>query len=164
MEVLLYGFEFLFGYAITALAYYFNHRFLFHKRLPKQVPKIIRDWHRKYANLHIQHHKHAWPEDERVKEFIKVPIFGKVILLLIVAAVGVISASASLGILIFFAVYGMRHSAIHGVSIAGNKVADSSSYYYRHHMLHHTNGNWHKHNFSGVHPWIDKVFGTYKES
>ena len=85
MEVLLYGFEFLFGYAITALAYYFNHRFLFHKRLPKQVPKFIRGWHKKYADLHIRHHKHAWPEDEKVKEFIKVPLLGKIILLLIVS-------------------------------------------------------------------------------
>lgn len=164
MEVLSYSFEFFLGYFLTALAYYFNHRFLFHKRTPKWMPKVIKKAHRWYANFHTQHHIHAWPDSYRVHEFIRIPLFGKIMMGGIALATTLISPLMALGILTFFTVYWVRHSAIHGISVLGNKPLDDTSPYYQHHMLHHTNGNWHKSNFSGVHPWIDKVFGTFKES
>lgn len=164
MEVLLHSFEFLLGYAAITLAYYFNHRFLFHKTAPRWLPKFIRKIHKRYANLHILHHKHAWPEDGQVEQYIRVPLFGKVLLGALALGVGYFSIFAASGVATFYCVYGVRHGIIHGISQVGIKPLDETSGHYRHHMLHHQNGNWHKFNFSGVHPWVDKIFGTYKES
>ena len=155
---------FLAGYLMTAFSYYLNHRFIFHGRLPKRTPKLIKKLHRWYAMFHTKHHIHAGQDDVSMEKYAKIPVTGKLVLAAIVGGISAASWGVALGILVFFVVYGIRHGSIHGIRVLGMGPAKKDSYHYRHHMLHHSTGNWGKYNFSGVHPWIDKVFGTYKES
>jgi len=149
------------GYTATAVGYYLNHRFIFHGRMPRWVPKRIKRAHRWYAGFHMRHHLHAEQDDELVEDYLKIPTAGKVVMVIMLLVIAMASISFSIGCLIFFTVYGIRHGAIHGV---GRKKLSKDSYHYRHHMLHHKKGNWGEANFSGVHPWIDKVFGSYRQS
>lgn len=151
------------GYVLTAIGYYLNHRFIFHGRLPKWAPKKVKKIHRWYAGFHMRHHLHAEQDDELVKDYLKIPVVGKIVMLIALAAIGMLSKPVAAGCFIFFVTYGVRHGAIHGAGIGGRKL-DKDSYHYRHHMLHHQKGNWGHVNFSGVHPWIDKVFKTYRKS
>ena len=156
------------GYVATALMYYANHRFVFHGRPAKWIPKNIRRLHKWYAKFHMQHHLNAFPlEDgstENVEQYLRVPTYAKIISAILLAAISFFSIGLSAGILLFFAAYGIRHGTIHGVDVIGFKSLKKTNKYYRHHMSHHTTGNWNKFNFSGVHPSIDKLFGTYSET
>lgn len=157
-------FLFTIGYVATTLAYYINHRFIFHGRLPIWVPRIIRRTHQWYSGFHMRHHIFAFPEEtsvEEVKEYLTIPTLAKLLMLSGLIITSYVSAGLALGIATFFIMYGIRHGRIHGMYVPGFKPIDKNSIHYQHHMLHHSRGNWSKFNFSGVHPWVDKLFKTY---
>jgi len=111
----------------------------------------------------MRHHLHASQGDELVATYLKIPLAGKITMLTVLAMISILSKPVAAGCFMFFITYGVRHGAIHGVGIGGRKLG-KDSYHYRHHMLHHQKGNWGLINFSGVHPWIDKIFKTYRQS
>jgi sterol desaturase/sphingolipid hydroxylase (fatty acid hydroxylase superfamily) len=161
-------FLFAVGYAVTALTYYGNHRFIFHGKPPKWTPRKIKRLHKWYSKFHMQHHLNAFPNDDgttkNVEEYLRVPFFAKVLASITLGCISFLSLSLAAGILAFFIAYGIRHGTIHGINVIGFKPLKKDDKYYRHHMSHHTTGNWNKFNFSGVHPIIDRVFGTYSET
>ena len=156
---------FIIGYVATTFAYYINHRFIFHGKMPQWMPKPIKRLHRWYAGFHLRHHLNAFPDESgttsHVEEYLQVPAYGKIIAGLLLLGISFFSIGLATGVLTFFIVYGVRHGTIHGISVVGFGPVSKSSQYYRHHMSHHTKGNWNKYNFSGVHPYVDKIFKTY---
>ena len=138
----MYIVQFLFGYAMAALAWYLNHRFVFHGKLGK-LPIL-----KEFKSLHTIHHRKAYATDRN--EYILIPAWGHTLLLCISAPVLYLSWAMWLGCVCFAVVYGLRHYRMHN--------GDTDSAYGRHHFLHHTTHP--MHNFSGVHPIIDKIFKT----
>ena len=155
---------FVTGYIATTFAYYINHRFIFHGKLPPWTPGQIKKLHRWYSGFHLRHHLNAFPKNgltTNVEEHLHVPIYAKIIACLMLLGISFFSTGLAGGVLTFFIVYGIRHGTIHGINVVGFKPVPEYSYYYKHHMSHHTKGNWTKYNFSGVHPYVDKIFKTY---
>ena len=153
----------LLGYVTTALIYYFNHRCIYHgkPRGPEFIKKAWRFW----ASFHLIHHKHWKQNDPETGTYVQVPNSAKILGLCLVSAIVFITMNPGLGagIMIFFVVYGIRHGTIHGFTVAKVfKPAKKTSKYYRHHMSHHMPGGI-KYNHSGVHPLIDRMFGTYHD-
>jgi len=132
--------------------------------MPSWIPNRVKKIHKWYARFHTMHHINAFPENdstEKVEEYIHVPLYGKIAASIGIIATMPVSVGLACGIIGFFIVYSIRHGTIHGVQVLCFKPASKDSKYYRHHMSHHKKGNWNKHNFSGVHAWVDKLFGTY---
>lgn len=148
-------------YTISALLYYFNHRFLYHSR--PRGPRLVQVLWRKWTQYHMDHHRHWKQNDPKTRNYIKIPLWGKFMGIGIIICLGMtINIGAGTGVLLFFTLYGIRHGAIHGFRPAKIfKPLPRKSMLYKHHMSHHTAGGV-KFNFSGVHPFIDNIFGTYK--
>jgi sterol desaturase/sphingolipid hydroxylase (fatty acid hydroxylase superfamily) len=137
---------FLFGHALSSLLVYLNHRFVLHGKLGK-LP-LLKD----FRQLHIAHHRHAY-DDERNLHFEPLWLTGS--LFFIIGGIGVlVNGYLALGMASFAGLYAYRHKRIH------NK--DESSYFSKHHRYHHTRNG--RVNFSGIYPWIDKLFGTFVDS
>ena len=133
------------GHFTAAFLVYLNHRFVFHGKLGKIGPlKHIR----KYHSLH---HAHAW--GNKMYYYILVPWWARILFLGIYAAISLVSVAFAVGLATFSAYYAYNHYAIHKKSHRGH------SFY--HHSLHHSDA---KVNFSGMYPFIDRLFSTYKES
>lgn len=136
---------FLLGHCLAALAVYFNHRFIFHGSLGR-LPIL-----RKAIKLHILHHLHAY-DDDRNKYF--EPFWVQLGFFAFVAVIGLILSWAfALGILSFGLLYNYRHKDIHN--------EDVLSYFSIHHRYHHVVDS--RFNFSGVYPFIDRLFKTTPE-
>ena len=129
------------GHFFCALLVYLNHRFIFHTKIgDKPILKGLK-------KLHALHHKHSY--DEKRNEFIFVPIKFQILFSSLIIAIGFISVPFAIGITSFAALYSYRHYAIHN--------NDKSSKFHEHHNTHHKNI---KYNFSGMYPFIDKIFKT----
>lgn len=140
--MLSYAALFLVGYSIATIVWYLNHRFIFHGRLGK-LPVL-----KKFTRLHTLHHQN--PYNHRRNKFIFIPWWGHVLLFAVSLPLLFASPACWLGALAFAGVYGWRHYRIHN--------ADASSKHHIHHAVHHLiepNAN-----FSGVHPIVDRLFGT----
>ena len=85
--------------------------------------------------------------------YILVPWWARILFLSIYAAISLVSVAFAVGLVTFSAYYAYNHYAIHKKSHRGH------SFY--HHSLHHRDA---KVNFSGMYPFIDRLFSTYKES
>jgi len=133
---------FLFGYTLAALGWYLNHRFVFHGKLGK-LPIL-----KEFKKLHTIHHKKAYTEDRN--DYIFIPVWGHALLLCISSPILYLNITMWAGCACFAVVYGIRHYKMH------NGEADTP--YQEHHRTHHTTHP--MHNFSGVHPIIDKIFNT----
>jgi len=130
------------GHLSGALVLYLNHRFVFHGKL-ETLP-----FFRMTSKLHMLHHKHTYSSNKN--DYLKTPIWGKAgIGALIIFSGIIIGWFFALGVWTFSLLYATRHYAIHN--------HDSSSRFYRHHDFHHRNI---KYNFSGISPFVDRVFGT----
>jgi len=81
------------------------------------------------------------------------PIWARVMFVAIYVAISFVSLAFAFGMLTFSIYYGYNHLAIH------EKKHRNHSYF--HHTLHHEDPTV---NFSGMYPFIDKLFSTYKES
>ena len=133
---------FFLGYCSAALAWYFNHRFVFHGSLGN-LPVLKR-----YRRLHTIHHQNAY--NHRRNNFIFIPLWGHALLFSISIPVFLFSPWAWAGCVAFAFVYGVKHHRLHN--------EDVNAPYGKHHLIHHTVAP--TYNFSGVHPIIDKIFGT----
>ena len=132
------------GHMSGALALYLNHRFVFHGQLGKI--KILRG----FSRLHELHHKHAYSSDRN--DYLKTPDWGKYSLSTLMFMAGVvINWWFAVGLFTFAILYSVRHFAIHN--------HDNFSNFFYHHEIHHQNI---RYNFSGMYPFIDRVFGTIK--
>jgi len=156
------------GYVAAALAYYFNHRYIFHGKA--KGPRFIKRLWKKYALLHSMHHAHWKPGNGETAHWLRVPWYGKIAGALIIALMWhFLSLWAALGILAFFIVYGIKHGSIHGYAPKPFKSKfplelkewKSASHAWKHHMSHHLGAP--NVNHSGVHPFIDRLFGTYQD-
>jgi len=136
---------FITGHYIGALIVYLNHRFVFHGRL-RRWPLL-----KGLARLHGLHHAHHSDDFDR---YIFVPMWGKLLLALSLFLVSLISLPLACGIGSFSLLYMHRHWAIHN--------GDNTSKFHKHHNMHHTTEP--NKNYSGMYPFIDKIFGTYVES
>ena len=133
------------GHFTAAFLVYLNHRFIFHGKLGKIGPfKDIR----KYHSLH---HAHAW--GDKMYYYILVPWWARILFLSIYVAISFVSVAFAVGLATFSTYYAYNHFAIH------KKSHRRHSFY--HHSLHHSDA---KVNFSGMYPFIDRLFSTYKES
>lgn len=145
MLILQVLFLLIIGHFTAALLVYLNHRFVFHGKLGTKGPlKFIRRYH----TLH-----HAHPKGERVYDHIYMPVWARVMFVAIYVGISFVSFPFALGMLTFSIYYGYNHLAIH------EKKHRNHSYF--HHTLHHKDPTV---NFSGMYPFIDKLFSTYKES
>jgi sterol desaturase/sphingolipid hydroxylase (fatty acid hydroxylase superfamily) len=138
---------FLIGHFGSALFLYFVHRFVFHGKL-RRYPVL-----KNLAKLHGLHHANLAAAN--LAKFIFVPL--PIVLLLIGIVVGssyFIGIYFGIGIASFGFLYAQRHWAIHH--------HDFSSRFFYHHDYHHR-GNVLM-NFSGVYPFIDRIFKTYVET
>ena len=132
------------GHLTGALLLYLNHRFVFHGAVGQS------SFLRRYRKLHINHHRYAL--GPRADEFIKVPLWGKLMLTTAMTITGLVfSWMFALGLLSFALTYSVRHWQSHHGSTSNSA---------RHHINHHYRANV---NFSGVYPVIDKIFGTYEK-
>ena len=136
---------FILGHFVAALLVYLNHRFIFHGKLGTKGPL------RFFRRFHTLHHAH--PEGDKLYEHIYVPLWARVAFVLIYLSIAMVSLSFSLGMATFSLYYSYNHLAIH------KKTHKNQSYY--HHSLHHDDASV---NFSGMYPFIDRMFSTYKES
>lgn len=136
-------FTFLFGHFFAAIFLYLMHRFVFHGFL-KRWPLL-----RTLAKLHGYHHAKV----DDIKYMIA-PFWAKISLALVLLLFGYfIHIGFSLGIASFGILYMFRHWSIH--------QSEKKTRFYYHHMFHHYNV---KTNFSGIYPFIDKIFNTYEET
>ena len=131
---------FCIGYVTATLAWYANHRFIFHGPLGK-LPILS-----KFSKMHKLHHAHAY--DEHRNSFIMIPWWGHILLLIGSAPLAFVGLSCWLGAFCFTIHYGIKHSAMH------NKLSNSLSF--SHHEIHHKVAP--LHNFSGIHPIVDSIF------
>jgi len=130
------------GHFLGALILYLNHRFVFHGKLGR-LPVLS-----KIKRLHAMHHAH--PDDIWMDEFIFVPVWARLIIATAVMAFGVfINAWVAIGVASFMLLYSYRHYEIH--------TRDRTSKFHNHHGVHHAIST---HNFSGIYPFIDDIFGT----
>jgi sterol desaturase/sphingolipid hydroxylase (fatty acid hydroxylase superfamily) len=155
------------GYFLAAIAYYANHRWIFHGR--PRGPQWLKALWKRYSKYHSMHHAKWKLHDPETKKWMTVPTLAKQVSLLMLVILGIaIGPGAPIGIGLFFIVYGIRHGSIHGcapwpfqsqfpIELKEWKKASSV---WKHHMSHHlVDPNI---NHSGVHPFIDRMFGTYQ--
>lgn len=135
--------NFIFGHYISALFLYLVHRFIFHGTL-RRWP-VFKNW----ARLHGLHHADVSNIHHMLAPFwVKCLLFSILVLTALLIHPGFALGIASFGLL-----YMYRHWAIH--------QDEYKTKFYYHHMYHHHNV---KVNFSGMYPFIDKIFGTYTET
>ena len=142
---LFFLFLFAVGHFAAAVLVYLNHRFVFHGKL-RRWPLL-----RSMAKIHSLHHAHAYDNHD---PFIFVPTLGQVVIFAALLLVAWNNIALSLGLASFSILYSHRHWAIHNT--------DFSSKFHHHHEHHHKKNT--LSNFSGIYPFIDKIFGTYEES
>jgi hypothetical protein len=136
----------LVGHFIAAFIVYVNHRFVFHGRLGR-FP-LLRKIHLKHA-LH-----HAHTSGVSLKKHIFAPLWAQIGFTVLYACVGYfVSASLMIGLISFSVYYAHTHLKIHTKKIR--------THAYWHHRYHHRHPNV---NFSGMYPFIDRLFSTYTES
>lgn len=135
---------FLTGHFMSALILYFIHRFVFHGKL-RRLPIL-----KGLAKLHGIHHANVANKSDK---YIFVPLWINILLVITLIVSASINIYFSLGIATFGALYAWRHWAIHN--------HDFTSKFFHHHNYHHK-GNTLK-NFSGIYPFIDKIFNTYED-
>ena len=133
------------GYYIAAIGWYLNHRFVFHGPLGK-LPIL-----KKFARAHAQHHQFAYKGD--IDRYIFVPDWGHLLLFLVSSPLLFFSPMLWSGACAFACFYNMQHYAMH----YGQRQSTRG----RHHEFHHSVNP--GVNFSGIHPIIDRVFGTFQE-
>tara|TARA_R110002020_G_scaffold445998_2_gene658132 strand:+ start:792 stop:1241 length:450 start_codon:yes stop_codon:yes gene_type:complete len=133
------------GHFTAALLVYLNHRFVFHGKLGKT--KVLKP----LTRYHALHHKHAW--GARMPSYIIMPKWARFFFTWVYVGVAWLSFPFAMGLLSFSLYYAYNHLAIHRAKHYGH------SYY--HHTLHHMKPKW---NFSGMYPFIDKLFSSYIES
>lgn len=134
------------GYCLAAVCWYLNHRFVFHGTLGK-LPLL-----KQFARTHSQHHQFAYKGD--IDRYIFVPDWGHLLLFAISSPLLLISPMLWSGACAFACFYNMQHYAMH----YGQRQSTRGS----HHEFHHSVNP--GVNFSGIHPIIDRVFGTFQES
>ena len=145
-EILWFSTLLIFGHYFGAIGLYLTHRFIFHGKVEKIKPLA------KLKKLHTLHHKHF--DDEKLYQYIYVPIWGRISLTAALAIVGaLVNVPFAIGLGSFAFLYMKRHMDIHTI--------DKESRFHKHHNLHHKNA---RVNFSGIYPWIDSLFGTKKQS
>ena len=139
-------FLFFFGHFCGAIGFYLNHRFIMHGKLGKV------SFLKKIKRLHAIHHAH--PYDGLRNKHLIIPIWGKLLIAIMIACLSYLNFKFALGVLSFFILYGYRHYRIHN--------QDSKSHFYQHHYYHHTFDS--TSNYSGVYPGIDLLFRTYTQT
>lgn len=140
------GVVFLLGHLCGALGFYLNHRFIMHGKLGR-LPLL-----KNVKRLHALHHAH--PYDHLRNDHLIIPVWGKILMMGLIALLSVFSFPFAMGGLSFFIYYGYRHYNIHN--------HDHESHFYLHHHFHHSHDS--LANYSGVYPFVDKVFLTYVET
>lgn len=136
-------FLFVVGFFFTSLMFYLNHRFVGHGPLGKWP--ILNHMRR----LHMIHHKNDY--NEKRNDHLKLPIWAKLLFLLVFCLISLVSVPFALGYISYSLYYEWMHYRIHN--------GDLESKCGQHHYLHHRKSA--RHNFSGTMPFIDKLFGTY---
>jgi len=134
------------GHLSGALGFYFNHRFVMHGKLGKLF--LLK----RIKRLHAIHHAH--PYDQLRNQYLIIPIWGKILMALLIGVLSLLSFFYAMGVLSFFLLYGYRHYRIHN--------QDRKSHFYYHHHYHHKYDF--SYNYSGVYPSIDKIFKTYVQT
>lgn len=130
------------GHFAAAIAVYLNHRFVFHGRLGK-LPIL-----RRLRKLHSLHHVHAY--DEERNDFFE-PLWVRSLFFVVITSIGyLINWGFSFGVLSYGLFYYYKHKEIHNT--------DFTSAFSVHHAYHHKKNPFT--NFSGIYPFIDKIFGT----
>jgi hypothetical protein len=133
------------GHFTAAVLVYLNHRFVFHGNLGKT--RLLK----RLTRYHALHHAHAW--DEHMTKYALMPKWARFFFTWVYIGVAWVSVPFALGLLSFSVYYAHNHLAIHRRKHLGH------SYY--HHALHHKMP---KKNFSGMYPFIDRIFSSYIES
>lgn len=142
--ITLYILLFILGHFLAAFFIYLLHRFVFHGSL-RRWPLL-----KTLARLHGMHHA-----DVSNIKYMIAPTWAKITLTLVLLSTGYfLHPSLALGIASFGLLYMFRHWAIH--------QSEKKTKFYYHHMFHHKQNA--KKNFSGMYPFIDRLFGTYAES
>jgi len=136
------------GHFGAATLVYLNHRFVFHGKLGnKRVLKPIKRYHTRH---------HQKPNSQK---HLLTPLWARFMFCVAYALVGwYISLWLMVGLASFSIYYAIYHYRIHKRGVPTNRYLRRSFY---HHKLHHDVPTV---NFSGMHPFIDKVFSTYSES
>ena len=133
------------GHFTAAVAVYLNHRFVFHGFLGK-LPVL-----RQLRKLHCLHHAHAY-DNQRNNYF--EPIWVRALFFVVIGLFGFyLSWAFSFGLLTYGIFYYYRHKAIHNYDFTSN--------FSLHHEYHHKKNPFT--NFSGIYPFIDRIFGTMAE-
>ena len=148
MTILQPLFLIFFGHFLAATLVYLNHRFVFHGKLGKI--KFLK----KIKRYHTRHHQK--PNSTR---HLLMPFWARAMFCVVYAAVGwFISLWLMVGLASFSLYYAIYHYRIHKAGVPRHRYLRRS---YHHHNLHHTVPTV---NFSGMHPFIDKIFASYTES
>ena len=134
------------GHFCGCTGFYLNHRYVMHGKLGKFK------FFKKIKRLHAIHHAH--PYDALRNKHLIIPVWGKILMAIMIAFLSYLNFAFAIGVLSFFLVYGYRHYRIHN--------QDRSSYFYQHHHYHHVYDS--TTNFSGVYPIIDRLFRTYTQT
>lgn len=130
---------FISGHIFSVFMLYFNHRFILHGFLGKM--KLLK----RARYLHALHHKNAYTE----RESIRTPISITVILAVMICIVMKLQIFCGLGIASAWLYYEVMHNWLHG----GGRFTKLGRLHETHHRRPHKN-------FSGIHPWLDVLFGT----
>lgn len=136
------------GHFTAAMLVYLNHRFVFHGKLGKT--KLLKP----LVRYHIMHHAHA--EGPEMTKYALMPKWARFFFTWVYIGVAWVSVPLAVGLLSFSLYYAYNHLSIHR-----KKPLWGLSHSYHHHSLHHRLP---KKNFSGMYPFIDRIFSTYLES
>lgn len=132
---------FVLGHLTGAFGIYLNHRFILHGKLGK-LPLL-----NKAMVMHGLHHAHSYTDD--CLEYIAIPSWGWAMLLGVTGISIAVSPAFGVGLASCWLYYEIMHRYIHFEGRDGE--------FGQHHRRHHEKPNI---NFSGVHPWIDRIFNT----
>ena len=130
------------GHLAGTYLFYFFHRHIFHGSLGR-YPVLSQ-----LRAIHTRHHSR--PDDPDTYLF---PWWANLIIWSSLSSLFLIAPMFSIGIASFFMYYAYRHRSAH--TGKDTKAA-------RHHKSHHYKNP--AANFSGAHPFVDRVFGTYDPS
>lgn len=129
---------FITGHAVGAICFYLFHRFVFHGKLGRW--KLFKG----AAMIHALHH--AYPDKTKFYHF---PMWAVLVIGLATSLVSLLNLPFGIGLMSFYALYARQHRRAH---------FGPPSIWTEHHRDHHRLHP--KSNYSGVYPFIDRIFGT----
>jgi len=138
--------EFILGHILSALLFYFNHRFIFHTKFGNR--KYIRKW----KKVHVLHHKNDYKPGWQ--KYSTIPWQGWIAFAIVTALIGYSSSFYfATGLLSYVIAYEIVHYLIH--------KNPHSTRLAKFHWDHHRKDP--HSNFATIYTFFDRIFGTYQK-